>query len=217
MAVTPVAEMGLIDAIRYEMDGDLAEAVNDYESVSELGSTLDRAGIWDALARVETKQGNLLEAAEWQVQSARAFLNLPEDAMEPDEAMYQALTRFRQAFANWTDDPQYRPSVMEEYGLCFDHCWEAFPGGITHEALFYAKALEITDSPGEAAEVYEEVAELMAEDLEEEDEEEQIVREIYEAAAKAWEDAGDGDRADAALEKFQDHGGELPEEEEVEA
>lgn len=210
--------MGLIDAIANEVDGDFAEAVSDLESVSEIGSTLDKAGIWDALARVHLKMGHHKQAAEWQVQAARAFLELDEEAMPRDEAMYQALTRFRAAFANWSEDPAYRDGVMKEYGLAFDRCWKAFPGGITHEALFYARALQETDDPARAAAVYEDVAALMEEELPSPEEvgeevteaERSIVRDVWRAAAKAHRAAGDEEAAGSALGKVEELGGELP-------
>lgn len=213
--------MGLIDAIAHELDGDLAEAVSDYESVSEIGSKLDKAGIWDALARVHLKMGHLPQAAEWQVQAARAFQTLSEDEMPKDEAMYQALVRFRQAFANWVEDPQYRPGVMKEYGMAFDHCWKAFPDGITHEALFYAAALRETDDPSGAVEVYRDVAGLLEEDLPSAEEvgeeaaeaEAGIAADVWRAVAETAREAGDDAAADEALRKVEELGGELPEEE----
>lgn len=207
--------MGLIEAIAAELDGDLEEAVQEYEQVAEIGSKLDKAGVWDAIARVQEKKGSLKAAAEWHARAARAFQGLPEDQMDPAEAQYQALTRFRAAFADWIEDPQYREGVMKEWGIAFEACWEAFPGGITHEALFYAKALATQDRHADAAAVLEDAARVMGADVEgPDDPEAEAVREVWKAAADSWEAAGEEDNATQALAKFEDLGGELPEAEE---
>ncbi len=52
----------LIDAIHAEARGDFRAAAEHYRHLTETGSPLDRAGIWQALARCHEKLGDL----KWQ-------------------------------------------------------------------------------------------------------------------------------------------------------
>src|SRR3972149_6354382 len=55
----------LLEAIEAEVRGDFKTAAAAYETLTDVGSTLDRIGIYQALARCREKAGELRDAAPW--------------------------------------------------------------------------------------------------------------------------------------------------------
>src|SRR6266540_7177612 len=75
----------LVEAIEAEARGDFGTALEHYANLTESGSSLDRVGIFQALARCHEKLGRLGEAGVWRRRAGQAYLGLKEGEMARDE------------------------------------------------------------------------------------------------------------------------------------
>ena len=126
----------LLDAIDAEVRGDYSKAVAAYTGLTEQGSTLDRIGIYQALARCLEKTGRLPEAAGWRRKAAQGYMALPDEAMPKDERRYYALVEARNAVQDLAGQSEALKEVGEEYAQILAENWKGGPEGLTHEGLF---------------------------------------------------------------------------------
>ncbi len=127
---------GLLEAVDAEVRGDFAKAATSYAALAEHGSSLDRIGIYQALARCHEKMGHLADAAPWRRKAAQGYMALADDIMPKDERRYYALVEARNAVQDLAGRPEDLKDVTEEYRHILAENWKAGPEGLTHEGLF---------------------------------------------------------------------------------
>jgi len=108
----------LLEAIEAEVRGDYTTAAAAYEALTDVGSALDRIGIYQALARCREKAGELRDAAPWRRKAAHGYMALPDDVMPKDERRYYALVEARNAVGkpyglSFPDDPEARELLRD--------------------------------------------------------------------------------------------------------
>src|SRR5256886_13312190 len=125
----------LLEAIDAEARGDFGKALAHYTNLTASGSSLDRIGIFQALARCAEKLGRLKEAGAWRRQAGQAYPLLKDGEMAADERNDLALVEYRNAVQDLHGDPSLG-AVAKEYAAVLK---DNFPGGdegLTHERLF---------------------------------------------------------------------------------
>ncbi len=125
----------LIDAIQAEALGDFHTAAERYRHLTGSGSSMDRIGIYQALARCHEKLGELKEAAAWRRKAGQGYLALSDADMRKDERQYLALVEYRNAVQDLAGDPALK-EVADEYKAVLAENWKGGPEGLTHEGLF---------------------------------------------------------------------------------
>lgn len=125
----------LIDAIQAEALGDFHTAAEHYRHLTGSGSSMDRIGIYQALARCHEKLGELKEAAAWRRKAGQGYLALSDADMGKDERQYLALVEYRNAVQDLAGDPALK-EVADEYKAVLAENWKGGPEGLTHEGLF---------------------------------------------------------------------------------
>ncbi|OGS49984.1 MAG: hypothetical protein A3K65_03990 [Euryarchaeota archaeon RBG_16_68_12] len=125
----------LIDAIQAEALGDFHTAAEHYRHLTGSGSSMDRIGIYQALARCHEKLGDVKSAGQWRRKAGQGYLALPDDAMAKDERQYLALVEYRNAVQDLASDPALK-EVAPEYKAVLAENWKGGPEGLTHEGLF---------------------------------------------------------------------------------
>jgi hypothetical protein len=128
----------LLAAIDAEVCGDFAKAIEAYRGLAEGGPSLDRIGIYQALARCHEKLAKLADAAPWRRRAAQAYMALTDDVMPKEERRYYALVEARNAVQDLAARPEELKEVTEEYRHILAENWRAGPEGLTHEGLFGA-------------------------------------------------------------------------------
>jgi len=154
---------GLLDAVDAEVRGDFAKAAMAYATLTEHGSSLDRIGIYQALARCHEKMGHLADAAPWRRKAAQGYMLLPDEEMPKDERRYYALVEARNAVQDLAALPEDLKEVTEEYRHILAENWKAGPEGLTHEGLFGALFFRAHGDWVTAAKYFFDTAEAMNE------------------------------------------------------
>ena len=125
----------LIDAIEAETRGEFANAAEHYRHLTESGSSVDRIGIYQALARCREKLGELKAAGEWRRRAGEGYFNLTDAEMLKDERQYLALVEYRNAVQDLAGDDALK-DTLREYKQVLTENWKGGPEGLTHEGLF---------------------------------------------------------------------------------
>ncbi|HEY7588443.1 MAG TPA: hypothetical protein VIB49_06840 [Thermoplasmata archaeon] len=152
----------LVKAIDAEARGDFAQALEHYARLADSGSSLDRIGICQALARCSEKLGRLREAGAWRRRAGQGYLSLKDESMPRDERQYLALVEYRNAVQDLLGDP-ILGEVAKEYGAVLKENFSAGAEGLTHEGLFAAAFFQSLGDPLAAAKYYFDTAEAMSE------------------------------------------------------
>ena len=127
---------GLVEAIDSEVRGDFSRAIDAYLGLVEVGTALDRIGIYQALSRCSEKMGRLADAASWRRKAAQGYMTLKDDVMPSAERRYYALVEARNAVQDLAGRPEDLKQAAEEYRQILAENWKAGPDGLTHEGLF---------------------------------------------------------------------------------
>jgi len=128
----------LLDGVDAEVHGDFARAVVAYAGLAESGTSLDRIGICQAIARCHEKMAKLADAAPWRRKAAQGYMALTDDVMPKEERRYYALVEARNAVQDLAGRPEELKEAVEEYRHILAENWKAGPEGLTHEGLFGA-------------------------------------------------------------------------------
>ncbi len=152
----------LIDAIDAEARGDFAKALDHYAKLTESGSSLDRIGIFQALARCNEKLGRLRAAGAWRRKAGQSYLALGDDAMPRDERQYLSLVEYRNAVQDLQGDAALT-EVAREYASVLKENFSAGAEGLTHEGLFAGAFFQALGDHLVASKYYFDTAEAMSE------------------------------------------------------
>ncbi len=152
----------LIEAIDAEARGEFAKALPHYATLTESGSSLDRVGIFQALARCGEKLGRLPEAGAWRRKAGQGYLSLEDAEMARDERQYLALVEYRNAVQDLHGDPSL-PEVAKEYASVLKDNFSAGAEGLTHEGLFAGAFFRTLGDHLSAAKYFFDTAEAMSE------------------------------------------------------
>ncbi len=153
----------LVEAIDAEARGDFAKALEHYVRLTEIGSSLDRIGIYQALARCNEKLGRLHEAGLWRRKAGAGYLGLNDAEMARDERMYLALVEYRNGVQDLQGDPSLR-EVAKEYAAVLKENFSAGAEGLTHEGLFAGAFFQALGDHLTASKYYFDTAEAMSEE-----------------------------------------------------
>lgn len=152
----------LIEAIDAEARGDFGTAFGHYTNLTESGSSLDRVGIYQALARCAEKLGRLKEAGAWRRKAGQGYLGLKDDEMARDERQYLALVEYRNAVQDLHGDPSLA-AIAKEYAAVLKDNFSAGAEGLTHEGLFAGAFFRSLGDHLTAAKYFFDTAEAMSE------------------------------------------------------
>ena len=152
----------LVDAIDAEARGDFAKALEHYAKLAGSGSSLDRIGIHQALARCNEKLGRLRDAGAWRRKAGAGYLALKDDAMARDERAYLALVEYRNAVQDLLGDPSLA-EVAKEYAAVLKENFSGGAEGLTHEGLFAGAFFQALGDPLTASKYFFDTAEAMSE------------------------------------------------------
>ena len=152
----------LVEAIEAEARGDFGTALEHYANLTESGSSLDRVGIFQALARGHEKLGRLKEAGVWRRRAGQAYLALKEEEMARDDRQYLALVEYRNAVQDLHGDPSLK-EVANEYAAVLKDNFSGGAEGLTHEGLFAGAFFRTLGDHLTAAKYFFDTAEAMSE------------------------------------------------------
>ena len=152
----------LVEAIEAEAWGDFGTALEHYAKLTESGSSLDRVGIFQALARGHEKLGRLKEAGVWRRRAGQAYLALKEEEMARDDRQYLALVEYRNAVQDLHGDPSLK-EVANEYAAVLKDNFSGGAEGLTHEGLFAGAFFRALGDHLTAAKYFFDTAEVMSE------------------------------------------------------
>lgn len=152
----------LVDAIDAEARGDFARALEPYAKLTESGSSLDRIGIFQALARCHEKLGRLKEAGAWRRKAGQGYLALRDQEMARDERQYLALVEYRNAVQDLQGDASLK-DVAKEYAAVLKENFSEGAEGLTHEGLFAGAFFQAQGDHLLAAKYFFDTAETMSE------------------------------------------------------
>lgn len=186
----------LVEAIEAEAGGDFAKALGHYAKLTESGSSLDRVGIFQALARLNEKLGHLKEAGVWRRKAGQGYLALKDGAMTQDERQYLALVEYRNAVQDLHGDPSLA-AVAKEYAAVLKDNFSGGAEGLTHEGLFAGAFFRALGDHLTAAKYFFDTAEAMSEQATTSGDASLREAAIF-AYERAMESATKGGRADVA-------------------
>ncbi len=152
----------LVDAIDAEARGDFARALDHYGNLAESGSSLDRIGIHQALARCNEKLGRLRDAGAWRRKAGAGYLALRDDEMARDERSYLSLVEYRNAVQDLQGDPSLK-EVAKEYAAVLKENFSGGAEGLTHEGLFAGAFFQALGDHLTASKYFFDTAEAMSE------------------------------------------------------
>lgn len=152
----------LLDAIEAEARADFGTALTHYAKLTDSGSSLDRIGIFQALARCAEKVGRLKEAGGWRREAGKGYLSLKDDEMPTDERNYFALVEYRNAVQDLHGDPSLNDAA-KEYAAVLKENFSAGAEGLTHEGLFAGAFFRTVGDHLTAAKYLFDTAEAMSE------------------------------------------------------
>lgn len=152
----------LLAAIDAEARGDFSQALAHYAKLTASGSSLDKVGILQALARCHEKLGRLIEAGAWRRKAGQGYLALKDDEMAADERNYLALVEYRNAVQDLHGDSSLA-SVAKEYAAVLKQNFSGGAEGLTHEGLFAGAFFRAIGDHLAAAKYFFDTAEVMSE------------------------------------------------------
>ena len=152
----------LVEAIDAEARGDFAKALEHYAKLTESGSSLDRIGIDQALARCHEKLGRLREAGVWRRKAGAGYLALKDEDMARDERAYLSLVEYRNAVQDLQGDPSLQETA-KEYAAVLKENFSEGAEGLTHEGLFAGAFFQALGDPLTASKYFFDTAEAMSE------------------------------------------------------
>ena len=152
----------LVDAIDAEAQGDFAKALGHYAKLVDAGSSLDRVGIYQALARCGEKLGRLRDAGAWRRKAGAAYLALTDAEMAHDERAYLSLVEYRNAVQDLQGDDSLK-EVAREYAAVLKENFSGGAEGLTHEGLFAGAFFQALGDPLTASKYFFDTAEAMSE------------------------------------------------------
>ena len=152
----------LVEAIDTEARGDFAKALEHYVKLTESGSSIDRIGICQALARCNEKLGRLREGGGWRRKAGAAYLTLKDDEMARDERAYLSLVEYRNAVQDLQGDPSLT-EVAKEYAAVLKENFSGGAEGLTHEGLFAGAFFQARGDHLTASKYFFDTAEAMSE------------------------------------------------------
>ncbi len=127
----------LNSAIGSELKADYHTAIASYTKLAQQGSSLDRVGIHQAIARCYEKRGSMNKAAQWHEKAGQGYMRLPGRLMGPSERAYYSMVEFRCAIQDYAPSMAMRRaarSYLNALGICL----RAGKEGYSHEMLFAA-------------------------------------------------------------------------------
>jgi tetratricopeptide (TPR) repeat protein len=124
-------------AVHAELDADYRVAIACYLRLSRQGSTLDRVGIYQAIARCFEKSGSNRRAAYWHERAGQGYMKLPARVMGRQERAYYAAVEFHAAIQDYAPKLA-RHGEVQSYLRALGVCLEAGKEGYSHEMLFAA-------------------------------------------------------------------------------
>lgn len=186
----------LVEAIDAEARGDFAAALTHYAKLTEMGSDVDRVGIFQALARSCEKLGRLKDAGGWRRKAGQGYLSLSDKAMGRDERQYLALVEYRNAVQDLIGDPSLA-DVAREYAVVLKENFSEGAAGLTHEGLFAGAFFQSLGDHLTAAKYFFDTAEAMSEQAAETNDTGLRAASIQ-AYERAMEAASKGGRPDVA-------------------
>ncbi len=152
----------LVDAIDAEARGDFASALDHYAKLTESGSSLDRIGIFQALARCDEKLGRLRDAGAWRRKAGAGYLALKDEEMARDERAYLSLVEYRNAVQDLQGGPSLN-EVAKEYAAVLKENFSDGAEGLTHEGLFAGAFFQAIGDHLTASKYFFDTAEAMSE------------------------------------------------------
>ncbi len=152
----------LVDAIDAEARGDFAKALEHYARLTDSASSLDRIGIFQALARCNEKLGRLRDAGAWRRKAGQGYLALKDETMARDERQYLSLVEYRNAVQDLQGDASL-PDVAKEYAAVLKENFSGGAEGLTHEGLFAGAFFQALGDHLTAAKYFFDTAEAMSE------------------------------------------------------
>ena len=130
--------------------------------MTESGSSLDRIGIDQALARCHEKLGRLREAGVWRRKAGAGYLALKDEDMARDERAYLSLVEYRNAVQDLQGDPSLQETA-KEYAAVLKENFSEGAEGLTHEGLFAGAFFQALGDPLTASKYFFDTAEAMSE------------------------------------------------------
>jgi tetratricopeptide (TPR) repeat protein len=127
----------LNSAIEAELNADYRRAITYYKKLAQQGSSLDRVGINQAIARCYEKLGSLNKAAHWHEKAGQGYMKLPGKLMGASERAYYAMVEFHSAIQDYAHSLAMR-GAARRYLNALDVCLRAGKEGYSHEMLFAA-------------------------------------------------------------------------------
>ncbi len=186
----------LVDAIDAEARGDFAKALDHYARITESGSSLDRIGIFQALARCDEKLGRLRDAGAWRRKAGAGYLALKDEEMARDERAYLSLVEYRNAVQDLQGDPSLK-EVAKEYAAVLKENFSDGAEGLTHEGLFAGAFFQAIGDPLTASKYFFDTAEAMSEQAADTDDA-ALKAATIQAYKRAMESASKAGRPDVA-------------------
>ncbi len=176
----------LVAAIEAEIRADFKAAAEHYRHLTDVGSALDRVGIYQALARCLEKQGDVKAAAEWRRKAGMGYLALTDNVMARGEREYLALVEYRNAVQDVGSDVTAARGLAREYGEVLTKNFSEGAAGLTHEGLFAGAFFRALGDHRTATRYFFDTAEALSEEASQRGE-----PALREAAARAYEIAMD--------------------------
>lgn len=130
--------MGLLNsAIEAELKANYRRAIVNYRKLANRGSSLDRVGIFQAIARCYEKLGSTNAAAHWHEKAGQGYMRLSSKLMGTSERAYYAMIEFRCAIQDYAPRLAMRRTARG-YLKALNICLKAGKEGYSHEMLFAA-------------------------------------------------------------------------------
>jgi tetratricopeptide (TPR) repeat protein len=124
-------------AIEAELRANYRRAITYYKKLAQEGSSLDRVGIHQAIARCYEKLGSLNEAALWHEKAGQGYMKLPSKIMGASERAYYGMIEFHSAVQDYAPSLAMRRAA-KSYLDALRVCLRAGKEGYSHEMLFAA-------------------------------------------------------------------------------
>jgi tetratricopeptide (TPR) repeat protein len=136
--VWKVQRVGLLNsAIEAELKADYRRAISYYKRLVQHGSSLDRVGIHQAIARCYEKLGSLNKAARWHEKAGQGYMKLPGRLMGASERAYYGMVEFHCAIQDYAPSLAMRKAA-KGYLDALSVCLRTGKEGYSHEMLFAA-------------------------------------------------------------------------------